>query len=220
MPCGMAKKEKGLWSQLPCHLYIFSLQVQSIFLFSLAMPHGLQDLGSLTSNWTPRLCAKALSLNHWTPREFPSSAFLIRLFVRFFFFFFNCEAFPLQTWNPWCLFIKYVVSFQHYQFSDTSGAPNYSIHSATVYLELASDPTSWRAQAQKTAPLQMPTANEVSRLPTLLPDEWQIQGFSRTTLLFNNLLQWPKKLRKMLNYVPPLLESIQFMNNQREGFIG
>lgn len=90
----------------------------------------------------------------------------------------------------------------------------------TVYLELASDPTSWRAQAQKTAPLQLPTANEVSMLPILLPDEWQIQGFSGTTLLFSNLLQWLKKLRKMLNYVPPLLERIQFMNNQREGFIG
>ena len=46
----------------------------------------------LAGSWFPdqrlnskALVAKALCLNHWTPREFPSSAFLIRLFVRFFF---------------------------------------------------------------------------------------------------------------------------------------
>ena len=40
------------------------------FLF-LALLHVLQDLSSLTRDWTQALAVKALSPNHWTAREFP-----------------------------------------------------------------------------------------------------------------------------------------------------
>ena len=38
--------------------------------FFLAVLCDLQDLGSLTRDWTPTLVVKALSPNHWTSREF------------------------------------------------------------------------------------------------------------------------------------------------------
>ena len=41
-----------------------------VLVFFLAVSCDLQDLGSLTRDWTPTLGVKALSPNHWTSREF------------------------------------------------------------------------------------------------------------------------------------------------------
>ena len=45
------------------------------FFFSLAMPHGLQDLSSPPGDQNQAPTVKTLSPNHWTAREFPGVVF-------------------------------------------------------------------------------------------------------------------------------------------------
>ena len=54
-------------------IYIF-LKSALIYLF-MAMLCGLQDLSSLTRDWTWALAVKTISPNHWTTREFPKLLF-------------------------------------------------------------------------------------------------------------------------------------------------
>ena len=42
-----------------------------LIFFSLAEPHGLRDLSSITRDGTCDPCNGSESLNHWTTREFP-----------------------------------------------------------------------------------------------------------------------------------------------------
>ena len=57
-----------------------TLDLQSIwcfvFVFVFAVLCGLQNLNSLTRDWTKPTAVKAQSSNHWTAREFPAVRFL------------------------------------------------------------------------------------------------------------------------------------------------
>ena len=44
------------------------------------LPHGVQDLRSLTRDLTPITCIGRWILNHWTTREVPKSSVLIKDF--------------------------------------------------------------------------------------------------------------------------------------------
>ena len=74
LPC----LQRAAFSQCP-HKGFFSVctHLWCLFFF-LATLHGMQDLSSLTRDWTVSPSVEVQSPNHWTAREFPGVSFLKR----------------------------------------------------------------------------------------------------------------------------------------------
>ena len=59
--------------------YFFLMYFIFIYLFTFGL-QSMQDLSSLTRNWTHAPCSGSQSLNHWTTREVPGTLFLTKHF--------------------------------------------------------------------------------------------------------------------------------------------
>ena len=69
-------------------VHTFSLSLFTFYYYFLIWPYSLQDLSSLTRDWTQVPAMKAPSPIHWTTREFPIHTLLI-----------TGEGRPEATWS-------------------------------------------------------------------------------------------------------------------------
>ena len=101
----LSVKCSQIFNTLSRFVIYFYATVNNVFFF-FGVPHGLQDLTSLTSDWTRTTAGKALSLNYWTTKEFPMTLLKLNGLLKITFVYCLLLAFTYVT--DLCISSKYL----------------------------------------------------------------------------------------------------------------
>ena len=92
---------------------VFFRVMKKFFFF---WPSSLQDLSSLTRDWTWNPAVKVLSSNHWTAREFPwKNIFISYLISKIHMTTFPLDSQPVSSWKTRVFYSLLIFFPQHFE---------------------------------------------------------------------------------------------------------